>query len=75
MINDLVDLLNPKGGRGLLEAIVAILLIVGLLLLNFYGIEVSKMVEYVALLFFGYLWGNRPKQKTEVVEYENKKRN
>lgn len=71
MFNDLMEMLNPKGGRGLLETIIAVLIILGLLLLNFYQIEVSKMVEYVAILFFGYLWGNRPKKEVETEVKEN----
>lgn len=65
MINNLFDMFNPKGGRGIMEAIIAILIVVGLFVLNIYQIEVSKMIEYVAILFFGYLWGNRPTTKIE----------
>lgn len=73
MILNFIDMLNPKGGRGLIETIVAVILIVGLLTLNLFEVEVSKMIEYVSILFFGYLWGNRPEKKEVEKVVENEK--
>jgi len=63
MLKDLVDMLNPKGGRGLNETIIAVIVIIGLFVLNYKGIEPSQLIEWVAILFFGYMWGNRPQKK------------
>lgn len=72
MFKDLLDLLNPKGGRGMLEAIIAIIIIVALVAMNFLEVEVSKTLEALAYMLFGYLWGNRPRNgDQEEQEAEN----
>lgn len=71
MVKDLLDLLNPRGGRGMLEAIIAILLIVALVAMNFLDIEVSKTLEALAYMLFGYLWGNRPRNNEQEEQEQN----
>lgn len=63
MFKNLIDLLNPKGGRGVLESIIGIILIVAIIYMNIQEIEVNKTIEAISYLLFGYLWGNRPKSE------------
>lgn len=63
MINNLIDLLNPKGGKGVLESIIAIIIIGAIAYLNIQEIEVNALLEGIAWLLFGYMWGDRPRNR------------
>lgn len=68
MLNALKDTMNPQEGHGMSETILAIaliLLVIGLIVLNFLDIQVSPMIEYVITILLGYIVGTNNKDKEE----------
>lgn len=64
MLQALKDTINPNGGHGMFEAIIAIVLaalVGGLIYLNIKGIEVSPTIEYVVTILLGYIVGTNKK--------------
>lgn len=76
MLKALTDTLNPQGGHGMTETIIAItliILVVGLIVLNYLDIEVSPMVEYVVTVLLGYVVGTNHKEEWDGEERRNTK--
>lgn len=58
----LIDTLNPKGGNGMYETIIFVVIIAVLLTLNVMQIPVSKELQYALYTILGYMVGTNAKK-------------
>jgi hypothetical protein len=62
-INALFDTINPKGGNGMKETILFLVIITVLLSLNIMQIPVSKELQYALYTILGYMVGTNAKNR------------
>lgn len=62
-IDAIMQTLNPKGGNGLQETIIFVIIITVLVVLNIMRITVSEELQYVLYTILGYMVGTNTKKK------------
>lgn len=69
ILQGLIETIDPKRGNGKLESIIFLLLVVGVLFLNYKGIEVNQTVDFIVKGFVGFMLGfNTNKALKEISE-------
>jgi hypothetical protein len=69
-INALLDTINPKGGNGMKETIIFLIIIAVLLALNIMQIPVSEELQYALYTILGYMVGTNAKKKIDGTKKE-----
>lgn len=64
-LHALIDTINPKGGNGMYETIIFIIIIAVLLTLNVLQIPVSKELQYALYTILGYMVGTNVKNQVD----------
>lgn len=65
ILTGVAETLNPKGGQGLVESIVVLIIVLAVIYMNITGVEVMPIVKesFVAIMFF--LFGRNSKKGKE----------
>ena len=63
MFEGLFATLNPKGGRGIMESLIFLVLVGGVLFLNYKGIEINPSLDFIIKAFVGYMVGYNATKK------------
>lgn len=64
-IQALFETINPKGGNGMRETVIFLVIIAVLLVLNILQIPVSKELQYSLYTILGYMVGTNVKKQCE----------
>lgn len=65
IIKGVVDTVNPKKGKGAVESIVILIIVVSVIAMNIFGIDIDPIVASSFGLVAGYLFGNNTKDSDD----------
>jgi|LGVF01.2.fsa_nt_gb hypothetical protein len=63
VLKGVVETLNPKGGNGLTESLVILVIVLSVIYMNIKGIEVEPMLINSFVLIIGWLFGRNTNEK------------
>lgn len=62
IFNGVLETVNPKGGQGVTESIIVLIIVIAVVYMNITGIEVTPMVQNAFVAVMAWLFGRNSKK-------------